>query len=68
MNQVIFRELFPSLSNISVLMNWSTSSTDFKKISSNDIHVRLYLVDKLIFFYGGNIGHAQDTTNIMSHD
>jgi O26-antigen biosynthesis N-acetyl-L-fucosamine transferase len=64
-NKIIFSDRFPHLSNVSVLMNWSAISPPVEKYQSDDIRVRLNLVDKVVFFYGGNTGYAQDMTNIM---
>ncbi len=64
-NQIIFCERFPRLSNVSVLMNWSAMSPPVENDLSNNIRVRLNLVDKVVFFYGGNTGYAQDMTNVM---
>ena len=65
MNRTVFSKRFPSITNTSVLMNWASNSLDFNSKTSQDIRVRLKIVEKVIFFYGGNIGHAQDMTNIM---
>jgi len=46
-------------------MNWSAMSPPVEKCRSDNIRVRLNLVDKVVFFYGGNTGYAQDMTNIM---
>ena len=64
-NRIIFSERFPRLSNVSVLMNWSAMSPPVEKYRSDDIRVRLNLVDKVVFFYGGNTGYAQDMANVM---
>jgi O26-antigen biosynthesis N-acetyl-L-fucosamine transferase len=64
-NRIIFSKRFPRLSNVSVLMNWSAMSPPVEKHISDDIRVRLNLIDKVVFFYGGNIGYAQDMTNVM---
>ena len=40
-------------------------SPPVEKYQSDDIRVRLNLVDKVVFFYGGNTGYAQDMTNVM---
>lgn len=51
---------------VEVLRNWAMVSPT---ISIPDSYVsirdRLGLRGKIIFFYGGNIGHAQDMTNLM---
>lgn len=49
-----------------VLRNWAalTPVTQFPA-SYVPLRQRLNLQDKVIFFYGGNIGHAQDMANLM---
>jgi O26-antigen biosynthesis N-acetyl-L-fucosamine transferase len=64
-NRIIFSDRFPHLRNVSVLMNWSAMSPPADKHRSDDIRVRFNLVNKVVFFYGGNTGYAQDMTNIM---
>ena len=64
-NRIIFSARFPRLNNVSVLLNWSAKSPTVEKHRADDIRVRLNLVDKVVFFYGGNTGYAQDMTNIM---
>ncbi len=64
-NRIIFSNRFPHLNNVSVLMNWSAMTPPADKYQSEDIRVRLNLTNKIVFFYGGNTGYAQDMTNIM---
>ncbi len=49
-----------------VLRNWA-ALTPIKQIPTDylPLRQRLKLQDKVIFFYGGNIGHAQDMANLM---
>lgn len=49
-----------------ILRNWANASQPTVK-SNNYIPIResLNLQNKTIFFYGGNIGHAQDMGNLM---
>lgn len=49
----------------SILRNWAGLSPH--KLSTNAINLRNYLglTDEVIYFYGGNIGHAQDMSNLM---
>jgi glycosyltransferase involved in cell wall biosynthesis len=63
--RVSFCERFPHLKNVSVLMNWSAKSSSVIHGPENYIRQHLNLDDKVIFFYGGNIGYAQDMKNIM---
>ncbi|WP_338326846.1 glycosyltransferase family 4 protein [Yersinia ruckeri] len=63
-NHELFCKKYPNISNTQVLYNW----TDFKNdsnISKSTLTQRLSLNGKVIFFYGGNIGHAQDMANLM---
>lgn len=52
-----------SFNNVETLYNWTiyenvrTSEIDFKK--------KLNIENKVVFFYGGNIGHAQDMGNLL---
>ncbi|EOZ4667535.1 glycosyltransferase family 4 protein [Proteus mirabilis] len=49
-----------------VLRNWAnTSEIPIKKEGYTSIRTSLNLQNKTIFFYGGNIGHAQDMENLM---
>lgn len=49
-----------------VLRNWA-DITPFDSVIDNEstLRERLHLNNKIIFFYGGNIGHAQDMANLM---
>lgn len=64
-NIKVFKEegnLYPT----EVLRNWA-ALTPITLFPSEYVPLRqrLKLQDKVIFFYGGNIGHAQDMTNLM---
>lgn len=58
-------EIFSNNTNIKkieVLYNWASN----KPIISNENYKsKLGIKDKIVFFYGGNIGHAQDMMNIV---
>lgn len=60
-----FKELHPRYENLRVLRNWAKLIPH----RCEDFHVnyreKYNLKDKLIFFYGGNIGHAQDMKNLL---
>jgi glycosyltransferase involved in cell wall biosynthesis len=61
-NLVWFNDTMDIGQKTEVLYNWAsntpvTSAKDYKK--------ELNLVDKVVYFYGGNIGHAQDMMNIV---
>ena len=59
-----FRQL-PSQhdAKLEVLYNWTT--LEEKNVVHDDVRKKLGLEDKLIFFYGGNIGLAQHMDNII---
>ncbi|MGI0153068.1 glycosyltransferase family 4 protein [Pseudidiomarina sp. WS423] len=64
-NRELFHRLHPGYANVNVLMNWAdTQPLDRDSVSTNWRNA-WELGDKVIFFYGGNIGHAQDMTNLM---
>ena len=64
-NKKLFREKNPSYANVKTLMNWaSTSPLPTEEVRSN-IRNDYDLSDKVVFFYGGNLGHANDMPNIM---
>lgn len=62
-NLVIFEKMYSNHENACVLMNWIKS----KPILLSDVVTKekLGLKGKVVLFYGGNIGHAQDMTNLM---
>lgn len=64
-NLQLFESLYPG-HKCEVFRNWADISPVIKN-SHNFVSVRdkLFLRDKVIFFYGGNIGHAQDMGNLM---
>lgn len=49
---------------LQVLRNWA-SLVPYASNTEKLYRERLNLKDKVIYFYGGNIGHAQDMTNLM---
>ncbi|EMP04028.1 glycosyltransferase family 4 protein [Leptospira santarosai] len=63
-NMEWFAKKFPEFKNIQLLYNWSTDSTLVLN-QGNFYRKRLNLEDKIVFFYGGNIGQAQDMRNIL---
>lgn len=48
-----------------VLRNWSSIEPVPRDLCHISIRDRLGLQGKVIYFYGGNIGHAQDMANLM---
>jgi len=51
------------LDKLDVLYNWSNADLNIRQTGS--YRKDLGLVGKVVFFYGGNIGHAQDMMNIV---
>lgn len=48
-----------------VLRNWAALNPTTSNKNITSIRSRLNLENKVIYFYGGNIGHAQDMANLM---
>ena len=64
-NRIQFVAQNPSR-NCEVLRNWADIAPDNSLPADyTSIRKSLGLNEKVIFFYGGNIGHAQDMTNLM---
>ncbi|ALO00199.1 UDP-N-acetylglucosamine 2-epimerase [Leptospira interrogans serovar Hardjo-prajitno] len=63
-NVVWFSKKFPEFKNTELLYNWATDSTLVLN-QRNFYRKKLNLEDKIVFFYGGNIGQAQDMRNIL---
>ena len=57
-----FKKTYQLDKKLEVLYNWADNSP-VKLI--NNYKNKLGLVDKVVFFYGGNMGHAQDMMNIV---
>lgn len=64
-NLKLFHELHPGYPNVRVLMNWADTKPLDRALVMTDWRQAWDLGDKIVFFYGGNIGHAQDMTNLM---
>lgn len=62
-NLKIFNNMYPGHKNSLVLMNWTKSIPTLP--SKVFVKKKLGLEDKVVLFYGGNIGHAQDMVNLM---
>ena len=58
-----FEQYYQSNTPLEVLHNWANLQKFGKK--SNKYRQELGLEDKVVFFYGGNLGHAQDMMNIV---
>ena len=62
-NLMYFRNSRKYSSRLDVLYNWSSvASLPARK---NIYREKLGLIGKVVFFYGGNIGHAQDMMNLV---
>lgn len=48
-----------------VLRNWASLTPVSLPENYSSLRKKINLEDKIIFFYGGNIGHAQDMSNLM---
>lgn len=64
-NVEYFSRLHPRYTNLQVLRNWADVSPKAESTSLIDIRKQYGLADKIIYFYGGNIGHAQDMGNLL---
>jgi glycosyltransferase involved in cell wall biosynthesis len=64
-NLDIFTEKFPFYKNLKILRNWSALSALNNKNYNKEFLNKYNLSDKVILFYGGNTGHAQDMENVM---
>ena len=64
-NLEVFSAKFPDCNNIKILRNWSATQALPAKDSNKEFLLEHSLTDKVIFFYGGNTGHAQDMENVM---
>lgn len=64
-NLTYFQQLYPKYKNLEILRNWADVSPVDCSDTSLDIRKNNQLEDKVVFFYGGNIGHAQDMSNLI---
>lgn len=48
-----------------ILRNWANLSPHYLSDKEASLRERLGINDEVIYFYGGNIGHAQDMANLM---
>jgi len=67
-NKKLFKLQYSDFNNVKILYNWSNTKPYSKNNvpDTNNIRKSLNLKNKVIFFYGGNIGHAQDMTNLIN--
>ena len=64
-NLRLFNKLHPGYENVKVLMNWADTKPLDRTLIKSNWREEWGLADKIVFFYGGNIGHAQDMTNLL---
>jgi len=64
-NLDIFNKTSNNKYNSHVLYNWANHKPNKDQNEWIDVRERLDLHGKTIFFYGGNIGHAQDIDNLL---
>ncbi|MGR5306668.1 glycosyltransferase family 4 protein [Vibrio mediterranei] len=64
-NLEIFTQDTESRYSSSVLRNWANLIPHQTSSRAINLREKLCLTDEVIFFYGGNIGHAQDMANLM---
>ena len=64
-NVTYFKELYPEYKNLKVLPNWADVNPLNNAYYNINIRKDFSLNEKVIFFYGGNIGHAQDMDNLV---
>lgn len=64
-NLKLFNQLHPGYRNVKVLMNWADTTPVNRDMVGTNWRDAWGLADKIVFFYGGNIGHAQDMANLM---
>ncbi len=64
-NLKYFKLINGGYKNLEVLRNWSQIEPVSTRADQFDIRKANDFGDKVVFFYGGNIGHAQDMANIM---
>ncbi|CAM2952831.1 glycosyltransferase family 4 protein [Vibrio mytili] len=64
-NQSLFEQLTENSFSTEVLRNWAALTPHTLTSDNRSIRKKLNLGNKVIYFYGGNIGHAQDMPNLM---
>ena len=64
-NLTLFNNMRDEVYLTTVLRNWAEFSPFDSKAASFNYRDKLNLNNKVIYFYGGNIGHAQDMENLM---
>ncbi|MDO3385531.1 glycosyltransferase family 4 protein, partial [Gilvimarinus sp. SDUM040013] len=64
-NLQLFEKFNGNQYNTEVLYNWADENAYPCKSHTFGLRDQFNLTDKVIFFYGGNIGHAQDMGNLL---
>lgn len=64
-NKRLFNDITHGSYPTEILRNWAALTPHSLKDGQKSIRQKLNLEDKIIYFYGGNIGHAQDMANLM---
>ncbi|WP_227741124.1 glycosyltransferase family 4 protein [Vibrio jasicida] len=64
-NQLLFNEITGHRYTSEILRNWAELTPHILSSQKDSIRRQLNLEGKVIYFYGGNIGHAQDMANLM---
>ncbi|MBA4408489.1 MAG: glycosyltransferase WbuB [Odoribacter sp.] len=62
-NLEFFKATRKNTEKFEVLYNWAKIGTN--PLSTDTFRKQLNLEDKIVFFYGGNIGHAQNMMNLV---
>jgi glycosyltransferase involved in cell wall biosynthesis len=64
-NKIWFNLKYSEYSNKTcVIYNW-TNDLEFPQVRNNNYRTQLGLTSKVVFFYGGNMGEAQDMMNLV---
>ena len=64
-NREVFKQSNQDKYPTEVLRNWADVKPVIAEDSATSFRSQLQLQNKIIYFYGGNIGHAQDMANLM---
>lgn len=64
-NIEVFNQANDARYSTEILRNWAALVPYIPQGNSVSLRSELGLEDKIIYFYGGNIGHAQDMANLM---
>ena len=64
-NIEVFKQINSTCYPTEILRNWADPLPSKTNTYKYSIRKRMQLENKVIFFYGGNIGHAQDMANLM---